>query len=252
MTTPAPAYRGGIPPTVLLVHGAFADASSWAGVVPELLAAGIDVLAPANPLRELTTDAAYIAGVAAEIDGPVLLAGHSYGGAVITVAGAQATNVVGLVYIAAYAVDEGESAVDINGRFPQTRLGLALRPVTFTNGRGALAVELYIKGDAFQAVFAADLPEPLTTVLAATQRPITAAALEGRPEAVAWRTLPSWYMVATRDQALHPQAQRFMAQRADALTVEVDASHLVMLSQPAAVAELIRTAARAQVQQQGK
>jgi len=243
VSTSQTSYRNGSTPTVLLVHGAFADASGWAGVIPALQAAGVDVIAPANPLRGLAVDAAYIAGVAGEIDGPVLLAGHSYGGAVITTAGAQAGNVVGLVYIAAFAVDEGESALDVAGRFPQSRLNQALRPATFTTGCGEPGVELYIKNDAFPEVFAADLPEHLTTVMAVTQRPIAAAALEAKSQAAAWRTLPSWYAVATADQAIHPDAQRFMAKRAGAQTVEVNASHAIALSQPAAVAELVRAAA---------
>jgi pimeloyl-ACP methyl ester carboxylesterase len=238
-------YQNGSSPTVLLVHGAFADASSWAGVIPALLAAGMDVIAPANPLRGLRTDAAYIAGVADEIDGPVLLVGHAYGGAVITVAGAQAGNVVGLVYLTAYAVDAGESVVDINRRLPPSRLGEALRPATSCTGGERRAVELYIKNSDFPAVFGADLPLQLATVLAVTQRPITAAAFEELAPVAAWKTLPAWYAVATADQIIHPEAQRFMARRAGAQTVEVNASHAIALSQPAAVAELIRTAAAA-------
>lgn len=243
MSTPARSYRNESTPTVLLVHGAFADTSSWAGVIPAVLATGCDVVAAANPLRGLAADAAYIASVAGEIDGPVLLVGHSYGGAVITVAGAQADNVVGLVYIAAFAVDEGESALDVAGRFPQSRLLMALRPVTFSTGCGEPGMELYIKRDAFSEVFAADLPTSVTAVLAVIQRPITAATLEEKARAAAWKALPSWYAVATADQVIHLDAQRFMARRAGARTVEVNASHAIALSQPGAVADLIRTAA---------
>jgi pimeloyl-ACP methyl ester carboxylesterase len=229
---------------VLLVHGAFADASSWAGVIPALQAAGMEVLAPANPLRGLAADAAYLTSVAAETDGPVLLVGHAYGGAVITTAGAQTGNVVGLVYIAAFALDAGESILDIGARFPQSSLPLALRPVTYPHG-GAVGVELYIKRDAFPEVFAADLPARVSRVLAVAQRPIAAAAFEETVQAAAWKTRPTWYGGATADQVIHPGAQRFMAQRAGAHTVEVAASHAIALSQPAAVAELIRTAAAA-------
>jgi pimeloyl-ACP methyl ester carboxylesterase len=236
-------YRNGSTPTVLLVHGAFAGTSSWAGVISPLLEAGIDVQAVANPLRGLAADASYLAGVVGEIDGPVILAGHAYGGAVITVAGAEAGNVVGLIYVAAFAPDDGESVLDLAGRFPESRLGPALRPTTFVNECGELGVDLYIKCDDFERVFAADLAERICTVMSVCQRPITAAALQEKASAAAWKTLPSWYAVATADQVIHPDAQRFMAQRARAQIVEVDASHAAMISQPAAVADLIRRAA---------
>ena len=218
--------RNRITTTVLPVHGHFADASSWAGIIPVLLAAGMDLIAPANPPRGLTADGAYIACVMGEIDGPVLLVGHAYGGAVITVVGAQAGNVVGLVYLTGYALEEGECAIDINRCFPSSHFGPALRPATSANGGYALGVELYIKHDAFAAVRAA-------------------AALEEPCRPAAWKTLPLWFMVATADQVIHPDAQRFMARRAGAQTVEGDASHAIALSQPAAVADLIRCAASA-------
>ncbi|MEO3853668.1 alpha/beta hydrolase [Acrocarpospora sp. B8E8] len=236
-------FKNGSTPTVLLVHGAFTDASSWAGVIAELQAAGIPVIAVANPLRGLATDAPYLAGVAAAIDGPVLLAGHSYGGVVITQAGAQAGNVVGLIYVTAFALEEGESVLDLAGRFPDSLLGQALRPAAFRTGDGQEAMELYLRTDRFASVFAADLPERLTSVVAAAQRPIAAVAFEESSPGASWKTLPSWYVVATADQAIHPAAQRFMAERAGADTIEVDGSHAITLSQPAAVAGHIRTAA---------
>ena len=189
MNASARSHRNGSTPTVMLVHGAFTDASGWAGVIPALQAAGMDVIAPATPLRGLATDAAYIASVMAEIDGPVLLVGHDYGGAVITAAGAMAANVVGLVYVAGYALDEGECAVDIDRRFPSRHFGPALRPAIFATGGCGLGVELYIKHDAFAAVFAADLPPQLVAVMAVAQRPITAAALEAVCRAAAARFL---------------------------------------------------------------
>ena len=134
---------------MLLVHGAFADGSMWTGVITELQAARIDIIAVASPLRSLTSDAAYVASVAAEIDGPVLLAGHDYGGAVITAAGSVAGNLTGLVYIAAFALDEGESALDIIGRFPGSQLMPALRPATFPGADGDPAIELYIDREAY-------------------------------------------------------------------------------------------------------
>ncbi|MFC6085825.1 alpha/beta fold hydrolase [Sphaerisporangium aureirubrum] len=244
MTTRS-SFKNGSTPTVVLVHGAFTDASSWAGVITELQATGIPVTAVANPLRGLATDAGYLAGVVAEIDGPVLLVGHSYGGVVITQAGARAGNVAGLVYVAAFALEEGESVLDVTGRFPGTLLGPALRPSTFRTGDAEEAVELYLRTGRFGAVFAADLPEPFTSAAAAAQRPIAAAAFEESSPGASWKTLPSWYVVATADQAVHPAAQRFMARRAGSDTVEVDGSHAVALSRPAAVAAHIRRAATA-------
>jgi pimeloyl-ACP methyl ester carboxylesterase len=236
-------FVNGSTPTVLLVHGAFADGSHWAGVVAVLQELGLGVAAPANPLRGVATDAACLAAVVAGIDGPVLLVGHGYGGAVITAAGAATANVVGLVYVAAVAPAEGESLLDIAGRFPDTLLGAALRPAPFaTVGAG---VELTLTADRYRDVFAADLPERVTSVAAVAQRPIAAAAFEQHATVAAWRTLPSWFVVAAADHLIHPDAQRFMARRAGADTVEVDASHAVALSRPAEVARHIDTAARA-------
>ena len=235
--------RNGSTPTVLLVHGAFADGSMWAGVITELQAAGIGAVAVASPLRSLASDAAYVAGAVAEIDGPVLLAGHDYGGAVITVSGSAAANVTGLVYVAAFALDEGESALDITGRFPGSQLLPALRPATVPGGDGDPAIELYIDREAYPRVFAADLPHQSAAAAAAAQRPITAAAFEEKSPAAAWRTAPSWYIVATADQVIPPEGQQFMAQRADAHTIKIDASHAIALTQPAAVARHIAAAA---------
>ena len=228
---------------MLLVHGAFTDSSMWAGVVTELQAAGIGVIAVASPLRSLASDAAYVASVAAEIDGPVLLAGHDYGGAVITAAGSAAGSVAGLVYVAAFALDEGESALDITGRFPGSQLMPALRPATFPGADGDPAVELYIDREAYPQVFAADLPHRSAAAAAAAQRPITAAAFEEKSPAAAWKSAPSWYIVATADQVITPEGQQFMARRAGAHSIEIDASHAIALTQPAAVAGHIATAA---------
>ncbi|HEY2074753.1 MAG TPA: alpha/beta fold hydrolase [Streptosporangiaceae bacterium] len=238
-------HRNGSTPTVLLVHGAFADVSIWVDVIAELQAAGIGVIALANPLRSLESDAAYIARAAAAIDGPVLLAGHSYGGAVITVAGARAGNVVGLIYVAAFALDEGESALDITGLFPGSQLTGALRPAAFPDTSGDPAIELYIDREAFHRVFAADLPRRVAAVAAAAQRPITAVALEEKSPSAGWKTKPAWYVIATEDQVISPEAQQFMADRCGARTVEIRASHAVTLTQPAAVARQIVTAAAA-------
>jgi pimeloyl-ACP methyl ester carboxylesterase len=233
--------RNGSTPTVLLVHGGFADGSMWAGVIAELDAAGIGVIAVANPLRGLASDAACIAGAAAEIDGPVVLAGHSYGGAVITAAG-SADNVVALVYVTAFALDEGESMLDIGGRFPGSQLLPALRPTALRSASTDPGVELYIDRDAFHKVFAADLPYREATVAAAAQRPITAAAFEEKSPAAAWKTTPCWYVIATADRVIPPEAQQFMARRAGAHTTEIRGSHAIPLTQPAAVASQIAAA----------
>jgi pimeloyl-ACP methyl ester carboxylesterase len=242
--SPGGGLRNGSTPTVLLVHGEFADGSMWAGVIAELQAAGIGVTAPANPLRGLLYDAGYIASVAGAIDGPVLLAGHSYGGAVITAAGSAAGNIVGLVYVTAFALDEDESVLDICGRFPATQLVSALRPATFADINGDPGVELYLDREAFPQVFAADLAHRAAAAAAAAQRPVTAAAFEEKSPSAAWKTTPSWYLIATADRLIPPDAQHFMASRAGARTAEIRASHAVALTQPAPVAEQIAAAAR--------
>jgi pimeloyl-ACP methyl ester carboxylesterase len=231
-------------PTIVLVHGGFADASFWAPVIKDLQAHHLPVLAPPNPLRGLAHDAEYLATYVNQIDGPVLLVGHSYGGAVISVAGASTPNAVGLVYVAAFALDEGESFGEIFGRFGETPLVGAVRPSNYPLPDGESAVELTIAPELYQEAFAADLSEDVTRVLAVSQRPF-AAIFEDRAQAAAWKTLPSWAVVATADKAIPPDAERHMARRAGAEPIEVDASHSIALSQPKAVADLIRTAVNA-------
>ncbi|MFD8216359.1 alpha/beta fold hydrolase [Streptomyces sp. NPDC059340] len=236
---------GNTTPTALLVHGAFADAASWSGVIAELQNHGIPVVAPPNPLRSLASDAAYIASVAAQIDGPVVLVGHSYGGAVITVAG-TAENVVGLVFVAAYVLEEGESLGELQGRFPDSPLGSSLKQATYPVEGGAPAVEVTIVPEAFPSVFAADVPADVTKVLAVAQRPLAAGAFTETATAAAWKTKPSWALVAAADQAINPEVERFGAKRAGATILEVEgASHAVAVSRPKLVAELIRDAVRA-------
>ncbi|RZS41289.1 pimeloyl-ACP methyl ester carboxylesterase [Herbihabitans rhizosphaerae] len=227
-------------PTVVLVHGAFADSSSWNGVIRELTRDGYPVVAAANPLRDLAADSAYVAGVAAAVKGPVLLAGHSYGGAVITNAARQAPNVAGLVYVAGFAPDTGESVLGISDKFPRTPLADAVRPQPIPGG-----VDIYIDRAAFRSVFAQDVHRGAAELMAITQRPMAGAA-GGTPSGEpAWRTLPSWSVIARHDNALHPEAQRFFARRMAAReTVELDASHAVMVSRPDAVTRLIEKAAR--------
>lgn len=232
-------------PTVVLVHGAFADATSWSGVIEELQREGIPVVAPPNPLRGLAADAAYVASVAAQIDGPVVLVGHSYGGALITVAGVT-ENVVGLVYVAAYVPEEGESLGELQGRFPLSPLVGSLKQWTYPVPGGADAVEVTIAADAFPSVFAADVDPEVTKVLAVAQRPLAAAAFDEMAAAAAWRTRPSWALVAGADEAINPEVERFGAQRAGATVVELPgASHAVAVSRPEDVAALIRDAVRA-------
>jgi pimeloyl-ACP methyl ester carboxylesterase len=228
-------------PTVVLVHGGFADASFWAPVIRDLQAQNLPVLAPPNPLRGLAHDAEYIASYVNQIDGPVLLVGHSYGGAVISVAGASTPNAVGLVYVAAFALDEGESFGEIFAQFGDTPLVGAVRPSEYPLPNGETAVELTIAPELYQSAFAADLATEVTEVAAVSQRPF-AAIFEDRAEAAAWKTLPSWAVVATSDKAIPPDAERHMARRAGAETIEVEASHSIALSQPKAVVDLIQTA----------
>jgi pimeloyl-ACP methyl ester carboxylesterase len=232
-------------PTVVLVHGAFADAASWSGVIAELQSRGIPVVAPPNPLRGLASDAAYIASVAAQIDGPVVLVGHSYGGALITVAGTT-ENVVGLVYIAAYVLEEGESLGELQGRFPDSPLVSNLKQATYPVEGADPAVEVSITPEAFPDVFAADVAADVTKVLAVAQRPLAAAAFEETASAAAWKTKPSWALVAGADHAINPEVERFGAKRAGATVVEIEgASHAVAVSQPKEVADLILDAVRA-------
>ncbi|MET9462858.1 alpha/beta hydrolase [Streptomyces canus] len=232
-------------PTALLVHGAFADAGSWGGVVAELQNQRIPVIAPPNPLRGLAADAAYIASVAAQIDGPVVLVGHSYGGAVISVAGTT-ENVVGLVYIAAYVPEEGESLGELQGRFPLSQLVSNLKEWTYPVAGGEAAVEVTIQAEAFPGIFAADVPAPVTKALAVSQRPLAASSFTEPASAAAWKTKPSWALVAEADQAINPEVERFGAKRAGATIVELaGASHAVAVSQPKEVAALIRDAVRA-------
>ncbi|MGW4380982.1 alpha/beta fold hydrolase [Kitasatospora sp. NPDC004531] len=230
-------------PTVVLVHGAFADASSFGRLIPELLDAGLKVVAPAVPNRSLTGDAAYLASVVRQIPGPVVLVGHSYGGAVITVAGAE-ENVAALVYLAGYALEEGESLGELQGRFPASELADALVYTPFPLDGGGEGTDVSVRADRLPEVFAADVDPALARVLAVTQRPLAAAAFgEAAPNA-AWRTKPSWGVVAADDRTLNPDVQRFGYRRAGATTVELGSSHLVMLARPAEVAAVIREAVR--------
>ena len=231
------------PTTVVLVHGAFADSSSWNGVLPRLHASGLRVVSVANPLRSLHGDADYVGQLLGSIDGPVVLVGHSYGGAVITNAARGRSNVKALVYVAAFAPDAGETALALTGRFAGSTLGEALeRPVMLADG----GKDLYINQAKFHQQFAADVPGRTAVLMAATQRPIAEAALTQASGDPAWKQVASWSIYGSADRNIPPAALRFMSERAGARkVVEVKgASHVVMVSHPAKVAALIIEASR--------
>jgi pimeloyl-ACP methyl ester carboxylesterase len=232
-------------PTIVLVHGAFADASSYAQVIPRLIARGLDVVAPAVPNRSLIGDAAYVASVVRQIPGPVVLVGHSYGGAVITVAGTE-DNVKALVYLAGYALEKDESLGELQGRFPDSDLAAALVYTPFPiEGSTSPGTDVSVEAEKFPAIFAADVDPRLAAVLAVSQRPLAAQAFADPAPAAAWKTKPSWGLVASSDHTINPDVERYGYQRAGMTTVEVDSSHLVMLAHPERVVDLIEEAVRA-------
>ena len=229
-------------PTVVLIHGAFADSGSWDGVAQRLVGRGYRVLNLANPLRGVSSDAQYAASVIRSVKGPLVLVGHSYGGMVISQAAAGNPEVKALVYVAALAPEPGETVAGLAGKFPGGTLGDALAdPVTLPDG----GKELYVRQDRFPQQLAADVPLRQAALMAADQRPVTAAALNEAATDAAWKQLPSYFVYGTADRNLPPQVLRFMAKRANAKdVVEVKgASHLVMVSHPDAVARVIEEAA---------
>jgi pimeloyl-ACP methyl ester carboxylesterase len=236
--------QNGDRPTVVLVHGAFADSSGWNDVVERLQAEGMQVTSASNPLRGISIDSAYVASFLNQISGPVLAVGHSYGGAVITNAATNADNVVGLVYVAAFAPDEGETLAAIEGDSKDSVLMTALMPLQYPTGEGAqqTAVEFAIDPEKFHDAFAADLPEQQTAVMAATQRPVAELAFSTPSGAPAWKNLPSWAVVPTGDKAAGSDVVRSMAERAGATITEAEGSHVIMMSQPQVVADVILTA----------
>ncbi|MDQ0947570.1 pimeloyl-ACP methyl ester carboxylesterase [Streptomyces phaeochromogenes] len=247
---------GGAKPTVVLVHGVFADASGWYKTMAGLQDAGFPVIAAANPppdsvrgdpQRTLAGDSAYVSSIVDTIPGPVILVGHSYGGEVITNAGRGHTNVKALVYVAAFAPDEGESALQLAEQFPGSQLPGALVtrpfPLPVDAPAGDPGLDGYIDPAKFREVFAGDLPRSETRLMAAAQRPGSVGGLAGRSGAPAWKSLPSWYVIPTADKVIPPAVQRFMAQRAGSRVVEVKgASHVVMMSRPAVVVRQILAA----------
>ena len=231
-------------PTVVLVHGAFADSSSWNGVVQRLHAKGYTVVAAPDELRSVMGDAAQVTSLLKSIAGPVVLVGHSYGGSVISVAATGVDNVKALVYVAAFAPEVGESAGELAGRYPGSSLGPALAPpVALAEG----GKDLYILQEKFHAQFAADVPAAQAALMAVAQRPITDAALHEESTSAAWKTIPAWFIYGSADLNIPPAAQDFMAKRAHSRkTVVVKAaSHVVMISHAAEVASLIEQAAQA-------
>ena len=234
------------PVTVVLVHGAFADGSGWSGVIERLQAAGIPVRAIVNPLRGITADSAYVASVFSQIPGRILAVGHSYGGAIITNAATNAGNVAGLVYVAAFAPDEGETLQDIEAGSTDSVLNAAIRPSAYPVGSGReTETELSIDPASFHDAFAGDLPEKDAAILCAAQRPAAAAAFGEKNGPPAWKNLPCWAVVATGYKAAGAYVVRSMAQRAKAQIAEVEGSHVIMISQPQAVTDTIIKALQA-------
>jgi pimeloyl-ACP methyl ester carboxylesterase len=228
--------------TIVLVHGALAGSSSWDGVISKLQADGYTVVAAPDPLRDLASDSTYVSDIVRNVQGPVVLVGHSYGGSIITNAATGADNVNALVYVAAYAPEAGESVFDLTGKFPGSILAEDLAPpIVLANG----AHDLYLQQDKFRPVFAADLPEKQVRRLAATQRPVTDVALKGASGTPAWKSIPSWFVYGSADKVIPPAAHAFMAQRAGAKDTIVvrGAPHVVMISNPSVVADLIEKAA---------
>jgi pimeloyl-ACP methyl ester carboxylesterase len=233
-------------PTVVLVHGAFADASSWNGVVTRLQKQGYTVVAPALGMRGLASDSAYLASLLGQIKGPVVLAAHSYGGAVISNAATDADNVKALVFVNAFATEDGEVLGNVEKGSTDSALNPALQQFTYPTGDGATATELLVDPAKFPAVFGGDLPPEEAAELAATQRPIAASAFSEPAGPPAWKTRPSWAVIATGDKAAGTDVTLSMAKRAKATITEVDGSHLIMVSQPDVVTDVILQAARAQ------
>src|SRR5664279_2958319 len=232
-----------VKPTIVLVHGAWADSSSWDGEISRLQADGYPVVAPANPLRSLSGDAAYIASVVKTIKGPIVLVGHSYGGAVITNAATGNPNVKALVYIDAFVPAQGESVLSLAAKYPGSELPTAITEAPYSQGNGQQGIDVYIKTADFRSVFAGDVTPATANLMAITQRPVTLAALSEKSGAPAWKSIRSWYLVGRQDEAIPPATQLFMAKRAHSHTVEINASHASLVSHPAAVTKLILAAA---------
>lgn len=242
LATPALAHVSD-KPTIVLVHGAFADASSWGGVIADLQQDGFTVIAAANPLRGVSSDADAVSALVNSIEGPVVLVGHSYGGAVISNAARNQENVQALVFVAAFAPDAGETAAGLAGRFPGSTLGGALsEPVPLSGGGN----DLYIRQDAFHQQFAHDVAQADASVMAVTQRPITDMALNEPSGEPAWKSTPSWFIYGDGDRNIPAEGLAFMASRAQSRRTVVipGGSHVIMISEPGRVADVIVEASR--------
>ncbi len=227
-------------PTVALVHGAFADSSGWTGVIHLLRAVGVNAVAVSNPLRGIAEDTAYVASALAQIPGPVLAVGHSYGGAIITNAAVEAGNVVGLVYVSAFAPDEGEKLIEVEGESTDSILNTALVERQYPAGAGGDTIgEFSIDPTKFHHVFAADLTDEQAADMAATQRPVSSLGFVEPNGSPAWKTLPSWAVVSTGDTAAGADVVRWMAQRAGAVITEAEGSHVLFVARPQVVADVI-------------
>jgi pimeloyl-ACP methyl ester carboxylesterase len=232
--------------TVVLVHGAWADATGFDPEIRALQARGYTTIGFGNPLRDLAGDAAYLADLLKTLTGPIVLVGHSYGGNVISVAATGNEQVRALVYLNGWMCDVGESQQQLLEQFEGSLVGPSIRPVPFTNPDGSQGADLYLAAEAFHEAFAADVDPDTAAVMAAAQRPYSAAAFAATPsEPPAWNTLPCWYLLGTEDKAIPPALQRFMAERANATIVEVPASHVSFVSQPDAATQIILQAVEA-------
>ena len=229
-------------PTFVLVHGAFADASGFAGIIHELQSAGHTVVAPPNPLRGVAFDAATVGAVAGAIDGPVVLVGHSYGGAVIGQASAGLDNVTGLVFLAAFGLEVGESCATVQQPYPPPLLASTNAPTPYAALGAAQGPDVYVAKERFRETFCADVPVDVADVMFATQRPLAFAALTENTTAAGWKTKPSWFLVSEHDNASSPDAERFMAKRMGATTESIDGSHTAFIARPVAVAAFIMKA----------
>jgi pimeloyl-ACP methyl ester carboxylesterase len=240
-------HTGGTGPTIVLVHGAWADASGFAAEILGLRDRGFRAIGFANPLRGLADDARALADHLTTLPGPLVLVGHSYGGAVVSSAAVGNDQVKALVYFSGWMPDEGESIAQVfEERGGGGLAAAAIRPEPFTARDGSEAgQDLYLDGEQFHAAFAADLPRNTSDVMAATQRPWSGAGFYEPSGPPAWRTVPSWYLLCTEDQAIPPATQRFMAERASARIREVAASHASMVSQPEAATQIILEAVEA-------
>jgi pimeloyl-ACP methyl ester carboxylesterase len=226
-------------PTAVLVHGAFADASGFAGVIRRLQAQGLQVRAPMNPLRGLASDAEAIVRYTTAIEGPVVLVGHSYGGAVISHAAPAVKDVRALVFLAAFGLDEGDSCASVMEPFPPSMLASTNVASPYDAPGAVGGPDLFIKIENFRETFCADLSEDVAGPMAVSQRPLAAAAFTEAATVIGWKNIPSWYLVSERDNAIPPDCERFMAQRMGAVTESVDGSHAAFIAQPDIASSLI-------------